>query len=105
MDSKFQLFMTQMDVGEFENVQFEKLTTVNDRISKYRIVGTIKPKDTNQYMADYKGEIKKKNIVFPGFRAGKLPPYVMADVRRYIVCFGLESLLGQLCNQNNLMVI
>lgn len=93
-----------MDVGEFEHVKFEKLQTINNQISKYRITGSIKPKDSNTYMNDYKNEIKSRNVVFPGFRAGKLPPYVMADVRRYIVCFGLESLLGQLCNLNDIMV-
>ena len=95
---------TPMDIGEFEHVKFDKLNTLNNQISKYRITGTIKPKDSNVYLNDYKNEIKSRNVVFPGFRPGKLPPYVMADVRRYIVCFGLESLLGQLCNLNNIMV-
>jgi FKBP-type peptidyl-prolyl cis-trans isomerase (trigger factor) len=58
-----------------------------------------------EYLGEYKEEIKKKKVVFPGFRPGKLPPYVMPDVRRYIVCYGLESLIGQLCNQNKLQVI
>jgi hypothetical protein len=37
-----------------------------------------------------------------GFRAGTLPPYVMPDVRKYIVSYGLETIFGQLCNINGL---
>lgn len=46
--------------------------------------------------------MKKRKVQFPGFRPGNLPPYVMVDVRKYIVCYGLESMLGELCNLNGL---
>ena len=106
-NSKFRLFDTsisQMDVGEFKNLQFEKISIINDNICKYRVIGAVEAKDSNQYMKDYKEEVKKRGVLFPGFRAGKLPPAVMQDARRYIVCFGLEQLINALCNRNNLMV-
>jgi len=28
----------------------------------------------------------------------------MGDVRRYLVCYGLETILGSLCNANNLIM-
>lgn len=95
-----------LDIGDFDknNVLFTKEESVSGNINKYRLAATIKPKDTNSYLADYKEEIKRRGVVFPGFRSGKLPPYVMPDVRRYIVCYGLEALLGQLCNLNSLEI-
>lgn len=56
----------------------------------------------NSFFEEYKEEMKRRKVVFPGFRAGKLPPYVMPDVRKYLVCFGLESIIGTLCNNNGL---
>eukprot|EP01035_Chromulina_nebulosa_P019091 gene19091-24919_t len=46
--------------------------------------------------------MKRRKVSFPGFRPGKLPPYVMGDVRKYLISFGLETLIGQLCNINGL---
>lgn len=57
-----------------------------------------------EYLNEYQEEMKRRKVVFPGFRPGKLPPYVMGDVRRYLVCFGLETMIGQLCNNNRLEV-
>lgn len=94
----------ELDVGDFENVKFTQEDKISDRISNYKVVATLKPKETNIYLNAYKEEIKKRGVVFPGFRAGKLPPYVMPDVRRYIISYGLESVLGELCNLNSLRV-
>lgn len=88
--------------GEREKITFEKLESVNDKVAKYSITGTIASSEMNVYLEEYKEEMKRRKVVFPGFRAGKLPPYVMADVRKYIVCFGLETLLGELGNLNSL---
>ena len=94
----------QLEVGEVENVVFTLEETGKDNVNKYKVVGSLKPRETNAYLIDYKAEISKRGVVFPGFRAGKLPPYVMGDVRRYIVCFGIETVLRELCNANSLQV-
>lgn len=94
----------QLEVGEVENVVFTLEENGKDNVNKYKVVGSLKPRETNAYLADYKAEIQKRGVVFPGFRAGKLPPYVMGDVRRYIVCFGIETVLRDLCNANALQI-
>jgi hypothetical protein len=96
------LYAGDLVTGEREKVTFEKLESINDKISKYSITGTIPSSEMNGYLEEYKEEMKRRKVVFPGFRAGKLPPYVMADVRKYIVCFGLETLLGEIANLNSL---
>jgi hypothetical protein len=48
--------------------------------------------------------MKKRKVTFPGFRPGKIPPFAMTDVRRYIVCYGLELTIGSLCNMNSLIM-
>lgn len=104
--NSFQLLSTptQLELGEVENVVFTLEESGKNNVNKYKIVGSLKPRETNAYLTDYKAEISKRGVVFPGFRAGKLPPYVMGDVRRYIVCFGIETVLRDLCNANALQV-
>lgn len=92
----------ELDVGEFENVQFTKIGTISPVISKYRVEALIKAKSFNEYLIEYKAEMKRRKVIFPGFRPGSLPPFVMGDVRKYLICYGLENLLGQLCNINGL---
>ena len=94
----------EMDVGEFEQAVFKKVADVGDNISKYTLEATIEKAALNSYLLEYKEEMKRRKVLFPGFRAGKLPPYVMPDVRKYLVCYGLETLIGQLCNGNGLKV-
>mmetsp|Transcript_18769 Transcript_18769/g.31622 ORF Transcript_18769/g.31622 Transcript_18769/m.31622 type:complete len:172 (-) Transcript_18769:507-1022(-) len=92
----------ELDVGEYENVDFTKLETISDAFGKYRMEVTIKASEMNESLEAYKKEMQRRKVSFPGFRAGKLPPYVMPDVRKYLVCFGMESILGQVCNLNSL---
>ena len=92
----------ELDVGEFENVVFKRASTVTDTIGKYTLDAVVPSAALNSYLEEYKDEMKRRKVVFPGFRAGKLPPYVMGDVRKYLVCYGLETMLGTLCNNNGL---
>ena len=94
----------EMDVGEFEQAVFKKTAVVKDNVGKYTLEATIEKGALNSYLLEYKEEMKRRKVLFPGFRAGKLPPYVMPDVRKYLVCYGLETLIGQLCNGNGLKV-
>lgn len=95
---------TEMDVGEFEQAVFKKTAVVKENVGKYTLEATIEKAALNSYLLEYKEEMKRRKVLFPGFRAGKLPPYVMPDVRKYLVCYGLETLIGQLCNGNGLKV-
>lgn len=94
----------EMDVGEFEQAIFKKTAVVKGNVGKYTLEATIEKAALNSYFLEYKEEMKRRKVLFPGFRAGKLPPYVMPDVRKYLVCYGLETLIGQLCNGNGLKV-
>jgi hypothetical protein len=94
----------ELSIGEYENVEFTQLEEKGEGFGKYRIAATIKSAAMNEFLDEYKKEMQRRKVTFPGFRPGKLPPYVMPDVRKYLVCFGLENMLGQLCNMNNLEV-
>lgn len=95
-----------LQTGEFQGVEFLQLddsTTAGVAgLAQYSLSATITKAEMNSFLNEYKEEMKRRKVVFPGFRAGKLPPYVMGDVRKYLVCFGLETLIGQLCNLNGL---
>ena len=99
-----------LKTGEFEGVEFKSLDSISSVTSsvqglgKYSLSATITKAEMNSFLNEYKEEMKRRKVVFPGFRAGKLPPYVMGDVRKYLVCFGLETLIGQLCNLNGLQL-
>ena len=93
----------ELTTGDFEGVKFARVSGTKG-LGKYSIDAVIKKADMNSFLNEYKEEMKRRKVVFPGFRAGKLPPYVMGDVRKYLVCFGLETLLGQLCNLNKLQM-
>jgi hypothetical protein len=93
-----------LQTGDFENVKFSKLSTSPSGPSRFGLSAVITKADMNSFLNEYKEEMKRRKVVFPGFRAGKLPPYVMGDVRKYLVCFGLETMLGQLCNLNKLQM-
>ena len=60
------LASSALEIGEFENVQFTVEESVSSTIKKYKVVSTIKPKDTNLYLNEYKEEIKRRGVVFPG---------------------------------------
>lgn len=97
-----------LNVGDFLNTKLMKIrevTTIDSKnLNQYKLDATIKAKEFNTYLVEYKQEMKRRKVTFPGFRSGNLPPYVMGDVRRYLICYGLEYLIGQLCNLNNLEV-
>ena len=99
-------FMTaedfELDIGDLENVVFKKASAVTSTIGKYTLEATVPTAALNSYLDEYKEEMKRRKVTFPGFRHGKLPPYVMGDVRKYLVCYGLETMLGTLCNNNAL---
>ena len=85
-----------LDVGEYDG-KFSKIPGVTGStkdIQRYRLEATIKSKELNGFLEEYKGEMKRRKVIFPGFRPGVLPPYAMGDVRKYIVSFGLETSLG-----------
>lgn len=94
-----------LNIGDFENVVFTLGETIESNFGRFSVDATIKAKDMNVFLNEYKAELKQRKVVFPGFRVGVLPPYVMGDIRRYIVCYGLETLLGKLGNLNGLKVI
>jgi len=98
----FDLIM-ELDTGDYENVKFTKVADIGS-VSKYRLEATLSAAEMNVYLEEYKDEMKRRKVVFPGFRPGKLPPFVMGDVRRYLVCYGLENTIGQLCNYNSLVM-
>lgn len=94
----------ELDLGGIENMEFTRLTRISPTIAKYRLEGFIKSKECNSYLEEYKAEMKRRKVKFPGFRVGFLPPFAMTDVRRYIVSYGLELNLGTLCNTNSLIM-
>lgn len=94
------LSMTEnsLDTGDYDG-KFFKVSGVigaSADIESYRLEATIKSKELNSFLEEYKGEMKRRRVIFPGFRPGVLPPYAMGDVRKYIVSFGLETTLGNL---------
>mmetsp|Transcript_24783 Transcript_24783/g.22513 ORF Transcript_24783/g.22513 Transcript_24783/m.22513 type:complete len:217 (+) Transcript_24783:9-659(+) len=103
-NTKTQLYSNEieLDVGDFNDVTLKKINSITTTLGKYKLEATIKSKEFNNYLNDYKEEMKRRKVSFPGFRPGKLPPYVMGDVRKYLISFGLETLIGQLCNINGL---
>jgi hypothetical protein len=106
MTATSRLFMmNELSTGDFQGIKtFQKISEVKGNVGKYVLEATIDKKELNSYLDEYKDEMKRRKVVFPGFRAGKLPPYVMGDVRKYLVCYGLETILGTLCNNNGLKV-
>ena len=97
----------ELEVGEYEGAVFKKIGGVMDptsKIQRYRLEHTMKPKETNAFLNEYKAEMKRRKVIFPGFRPGVLPPYAMGDVRKYIVSYALELTIGSICNMNNLIM-
>mmetsp|Transcript_27498 Transcript_27498/g.27719 ORF Transcript_27498/g.27719 Transcript_27498/m.27719 type:complete len:234 (-) Transcript_27498:44-745(-) len=94
----------QLDKGELENIEFTRLEKISPKIAKYRVAGLLDVAQLDSYLAEYKEEMKRRKVKFPGFRAGVLPPFAMTDVRRYIVSYGLELNIGTLCDMNNLIL-
>ena len=97
----------ELEIGEYEGAVFNKVGGVMDpssKIQRYRLEYTMKPKETNAFLNEYKGEMKRRKVIFPGFRPGVLPPYAMGDVRKYIVSYALELTIGSICNMNSLVM-
>lgn len=79
----------ELVIGDFENVKFsrvENLFNVLPGLAKYSLSALIKAKEFDKFLDEYKAEMKRRKVVFPGYRPGKLPLYVMPDVRKYLVC-------------------
>ena len=96
-----------LNVGEFE-CDFEQTdyqSTKASNLFEFTLKARIPAKEMKVYLEEYKDEMKKRKVVFPGFRPGKLPPYIMGDVRKYIVSYGLESMLGGLANLNDMQLV
>ena len=96
---------SRADVGDLEGVDvFEQVEQIGEDRGLFKLTATVNKKEMKKMMEEYKTEMKKRKVSFPGFRPGSLPPYVMVDVRKYIVCYALETMLGTLCNVNGLAV-
>lgn len=95
---------TELDVGTLKNTAFKLVEKLSEDLGKFNVDTTITSKEMNSFLDDYKEELSRRKVKFPGFRPGKIPPYAMTDVRKYLVSYALETTLGQLCNLNNLQV-
>eukprot|EP01039_Chlorochromonas_danica_P004617 gene4617-5060_t len=93
-----------LDIGEFEGTKFNKLQTLGGDLGKFRIETVLPAEALKSYLDEYMQEMKRRKVSFPGFRQGKLPPAAMEGVRKYLVSFGLETMIGQLCNNNNIRI-
>jgi hypothetical protein len=85
--------------------QTDYTSTKAANLFEYELSATISKKEMNSYLDQYKEEMRSRKVVFPGFRPGKLPPYVMPDVRKYLVSFGLETIFSGLGNLNGLQYV
>jgi hypothetical protein len=96
----------ELDISEVDGVSlFKQIAEVKKNTGKYRIEGVITKEVSNEYLEEYKQEMIRRKVSFPGFRVGKLPPYVMTDVRKYLISFGLENVLTTLMNNNMLRAV
>lgn len=94
----------ELTTGDYERVKFVQVADLSSTFGKFRMEATLKSGEMNEFLNEYKKEMQRRKVLFPGFRPGKLPPYVMPDIRKYLVCYGLESVIGQICNLNGLEV-
>lgn len=101
---KLRKVYSTLDVGDFENVAFSKVGQLSSDIGQFRVEATVAADDMNGYLDEYKEEMKDRKVIFPGFRPGKIPPSAMIDIRKYLVSHSIETIIGQLCNLNGLMV-
>ena len=65
------LSQQQLDIGEF-NADFKQIDSLPSDIGKFRLQATIKSKEMNSYLEEYKAELKKRKVSFPGFRPGNV---------------------------------
>lgn len=73
-------------------------------LGKYRVSGHIPSNELDEYIRDYKDELKRRRVIIPGFRPGVVPPHAMQEVRHFAVDHALTKLLGTLCSVNELKV-
>ena len=102
--TKLRNIYSTLDVGDFENVAFTKVGQLRSDIGQCRLEATVTADDMNEFLDEYKEEMKHRKVIFPGFRPGKIPPSAMIDIRKYLVSHSIETIVGQLCNLNGLMV-
>jgi hypothetical protein len=76
------LQMAELSVGEYEKVEFTELESKGEGFGKYRIAATIKSADMNEFLDEYKKEMQRRKVTFPGFRSG----YVLCFVRFFALC-------------------
>jgi hypothetical protein len=94
-----------LSTGDLENVAIARIDSLGDTsFGKFKIDGKVAKKEMNGFIYEYKEEMKRKNVIIPGFRPGKVPPHAMPEIREFVVSHALETLLGELCNVNGLMV-
>lgn len=58
--------LKELNVDDFEGAQFTEIQTVNDVISKFKLAASVPISQMDSYLAEYKGELKKRGIKFPG---------------------------------------
>lgn len=81
-----------------------QLDELSNNVGKFQLEATLEAQMLNDILKMYKEELVKKKVKFPGFRPGNIPPSAMPDIKRYIVSFALETMLGELCNLNAIKV-
>ena len=103
-NTRLRKFYNALDVGDFENVAFQKVEQLSSDIGKFRVEATVTAGDMDSFLDEYKEEMNDRKVIFPGFRPGKIPPHAMVDIRKYLVSHSIETIVGQLCNINGFSV-
>lgn len=93
-----------LKIGELRDVKFERLQSIRDDFAKYRLECTISEEQLDYHLQSYMKEVQKRKVSFKGFRVGKIPPDAMRDVRRFVVDYGVELTLKEICAVNGLTV-
>jgi hypothetical protein len=97
--------MSALSIGDLENVAITRIDSSEDSsFGKFRINGIVTKREMNSFIREYKEEMKRKGVIIPGFRPGNVPPHAMQEIREFVVSHALETLLGEMCNVNGLMV-
>jgi hypothetical protein len=94
-----------LSTGDLENVAIARIDSVGgSSFGKFRVDGKVTKKELNGFIHEYKEEMKRKKVIIPGFRPGKVPPHAMQEIRESVVGHALEAMLGGICNANGLVV-
>ena len=102
--SRCDLNLRALSIGEYncDAVAFTAVEQMSENFGLYKLQATISKDAMKAFLQEYKAGIKARGVKFPGFRLGNMPPQVMVDVRKYLVNYGVESMLGEICNINGL---